>query len=1497
MPTESGDLKLLSKLRKLIDFLSANSNNSSANSKPTKRPHFLGRTSTGRWKVRTAFVAAVAIIAGILIVTQIRDQIVIGQELPSITVGEVPLPVNLDASSHALFQNGSADEIATAKEISLRILNKQLRNRNVGTVSELKVEKVEIDDLQMAHTRVQQTFGGIPVWEGEAIVHLKADGSLFAITDNLKESISVNTQPSFSPPKAVRIAGGLYRGAAKQSETPKVELWIYRGETQDHLTYRVRTPRIDGSNDPAIPIDFIDAHTGERVFGYNDLQNGTGSSLYSGTVSIGTSSVGSSFFMENLTRKVGTFDFNNTTTDMFRLVDSDDVWNSTTQRAGVDAQYGAEATMNYYQSVHSRNGIDGSGGPGYVAAAANSSIGLISSFVHYGNSYNNAFWNGSYMTYGDGDGSTFSPLVTLDICGHEMTHGVTERTAGLVYAKEPGALNESMSDVFGTMVERSVRPSTWNWKIGEDAFTPGVPGDALRLMDNPHAIGDPDHYSLRLYPGACVAIGDGDDPGYNDNCGVHTNSSISNHAFYLIAAGGTNRVSGITVPGIGPDNAARIWYRALTSYMTSSTDFAGARQATLNAATAIFGASSSQYNSVATGWCAVGVGVCPGSGGGCSAAAITVGQTVNGSLSTSDCVFTGTTRRVDLYSFSGTAGQQIAVSMSSSVFDTYLYLANSSNQTVGEDDDGGDGFNSRIPATSGFITLPATGTYTIYATSYAADSLGTYSLTLSAGGSCPATPISVGQTTSASLTTSDCIFSGTNRYVDLYSFNGSAGQRVGVSMSSSSFDTYLYLVNSSNQIIGEDDDGGGGTNSRIPATTGFVTLPATGSYRIQASSFSAGSTGAYTISLIAGVSPPSAPTANAATSVTASSFTANWGGSSGATGYRLDVSTSNTFSSFVSGYQNLDVGNFLSRSVTGLASGTSYFYRLRAYNTGGNSGNSGTVTATTSAGTVQVTVQTNPAGRSFVVDSTTYSSAQTFTWVRGSSHTIATTSPQNGSSGVRFSWNNWSNGGAISHSVAPTANISYTANFTTQYFLSMNAGTGGTVSPSSNWFNSGQAVSITASPSSGFSFNGWTGSGSGSFSGSANPASVTMGGPLTESANFINTPATVRLTSGSYSVSESGQLLSVSVTRSGNTSSAASVAYATSDGAGTQNCNVANGKASSRCDYISAVGALTFAAGETTKTINILIVNDSYPEGTETLAVSLSSPSGATLASPSTASVSIGDNESAPGANPIEQAGFFVTEHYYDFLNRQADAGGLAFWTNEITSCGSNQACAALKRINVSGAYFLSIEFQQTGYLVERLYRTAYGSGTGTSTFGGPHQIPVPIVRFSEFLPDVQQISRGIVVGDPGADQLLEARKQAVIAEFVLRSRFITAFPVAMTPTQFVDKLNTNAGNPLSATQRTQLINELTSGVKTRGQVLRAVAEDPDLFSAETNRAFVLMQYFGYLRRNPNDTPDADYTGYDFWLTKLNQFNGNFVNAEMVKAFITSGEYRQRFGP
>ncbi|MGH9871412.1 MAG: DUF4214 domain-containing protein [Pyrinomonadaceae bacterium] len=264
-----------------------------------------------------------------------------------------------------------------------------------------------------------------------------------------------------------------------------------------------------------------------------------------------------------------------------------------------------------------------------------------------------------------------------------------------------------------------------------------------------------------------------------------------------------------------------------------------------------------------------------------------------------------------------------------------------------------------------------------------------------------------------------------------------------------------------------------------------------------------------------------------------------------------------------------------------------------------------------------------------------------------------------------------------------------------------------------------------------------------------------------------------------------------------------------------------------------------------------------------------------------------------PFPSPIDDADYFVQEHYRDFLDRSADASGLAFWTNEITSCGTDPGCIEVKRINVSAAFFLSIEFQETGYLVYRMYKSSYGNLAGA---------PVPIT-LSEFLPDTREIGQGVIVNQPGWEQVLENNKQAFTSEFVQRSRFTSAFPTSLTPAAFVDALFTNAGVTPAATDRTAAINEFGSATSTsdtaaRGRALRRVAENSMLAQQEFNKAFVLMQYFGYLRRNPDDPPEPglDFNGYNFWLAKLDQFNGNFVQADMVKSFLVSSEYRSRFG-
>ncbi|MDQ1707030.1 MAG: hypothetical protein QOJ88_241 [Pyrinomonadaceae bacterium] len=268
-----------------------------------------------------------------------------------------------------------------------------------------------------------------------------------------------------------------------------------------------------------------------------------------------------------------------------------------------------------------------------------------------------------------------------------------------------------------------------------------------------------------------------------------------------------------------------------------------------------------------------------------------------------------------------------------------------------------------------------------------------------------------------------------------------------------------------------------------------------------------------------------------------------------------------------------------------------------------------------------------------------------------------------------------------------------------------------------------------------------------------------------------------------------------------------------------------------------------------------------------------------------------------PGTNTpitINDSDFFVNQQYVDFLNRFPDQNGFNFWINQITGCNGDAVCIAGQRDNTSGAFFLSIEFQETGYLVERMYKVAYGDAAGSSTFGGAHSLAVPVVKRSEFLPDTLQMSTNVVVGVTGWEGVLENNKVAFANDFVSRTRFTNIFG-ALNNTQFVDALNANSGNALSGAERSQLITDLTAGTKTRAQAVRAVAEDQDLVSAEKNKAFVLMQFLGYLRRDPNTGPDTDYTGYDFWLQKLNNHGGDFHAAQMVRSFIVSGEYLNRF--
>ncbi len=524
-------------------------------------------------------------------------------------------------------------------------------------------------------------------------------------------------------------------------------------------------------------------------------------------------------------------------------------------------------------------------------------------------------------------------------------------------------------------------------------------------------------------------------------------------------------------------------------------------------------------------------------------------------------------------------------------------------------------------------------------------------------------------------------------------------------------------------------------------------------------------------------------------------------------------------------------------------------------------------------------------------------------------------------------------------------------------------------------------------------------------------------------------------------IGEGSGHIDITVTRLGDSSGSATVNYNTFD-------QSQPGHASQKSDYEISLGTLSFAAGETSKTFRILIVNDTFVEGNEVIDLMLSNPTGAGvgLGTPNTSELTITDNDVvAPTSNPIDTVSFFVRQHYLDFLNREPDAAGQAFWENEINSCGAVAACIENKRINVSAAFFLSFEFQRTGYLSYLTHRAAFGANASGS--------PAPVL-YGNFMRDVQALQRGYVFGAPGADAVLEANKVAYFNEFVTRPEFVTKFPSTLTNEQYVDNLLASAGLspsqvrlfvvsltngqevppavpttttgvarpassgtarfqfndaqtalsftatisnidvggqstdtnddltaahihagpsvapgvngpvvwgffgspfndnnpndqvffptsggvggtfrgkwdapegngttlaaqltnlregrayinfhtkqftggeirgnfPAADTFRNQLVAAINGGA-TRAQILRMVAESEELNTREFNAAFVTMEYFGYLRRDP------DTAGFNFWLNKLNSFNGNFIAAEMVKAFISSAEYRQRFGP
>ncbi|ROR44647.1 M4 family metallopeptidase [Kitasatospora cineracea] len=473
----------------------------------------------------------------------------------------------------------------------------------LGSAEKLVAKDAFKDADGTQHFRYERTYNGLPVLGGDLIVHQAANGTTKGVDRASTASLTgLSTTPKLAAAKGQSTALAAEAGSALET-APRLVVWA--ADNNPRLAWETVVSGTEKDGTPSKLHVITDATTGAVIQKVEGVQTGTGNGVFVGNVTIGTTLSGSTYQMKDATRGgMYTTNLNNGTSGNGTLfTKSTDSWGDGTvsnkESAAVDAHYGVSMTWDYYKNTFGRNGI------------RNDGVGAYSR-VHYGSNYVNAFWDDSCfcMTYGDGDSNTH-PLTELDVAGHEMTHGVTSNTAGLNYSGESGGLNESTSDVFGTMVEfyANLAKDNPDYLIGELININGD-GTPLRYMDKPSKDGSS---ADSWYSGV-------------GNLDVHYSSGVGNHLFYLLSEGsGAKVVNGvsynsptannITVTGIGRDKAAAIWYRALTTYWTSTTNYASARAGMLSAATDLYGANSAEYNATATAWAAVNVGSAPSTGG------------------------------------------------------------------------------------------------------------------------------------------------------------------------------------------------------------------------------------------------------------------------------------------------------------------------------------------------------------------------------------------------------------------------------------------------------------------------------------------------------------------------------------------------------------------------------------------------------------------------------------------------------------------------------------------------------------------------------------------------------------------------------------------------------------------------------------------------------------------------------------------------------------------
>ncbi|WP_435218582.1 M4 family metallopeptidase [Streptomyces sp. bgisy034] len=549
---------------------------------------------------RAAAVALVGVSALIAAAVQAGAATAAPEKAPSAAGKVIPgaEAVKLSPAQRAeLIRDANATKADTAEDLGL------------GAKEKLVVRDVVKDGNGTVHTRYERTYDGLPVLGGDLVVETTKSGATKDVVKATRAAIKPATTTA-AVPAAKAEKQALAAAKAEDAKSPDVNkaprkvIWAANGKPT--LAYETVVGGLQEDGTPNELHVVTDAATGAKLYEYQGIETGTGNTMYSGTVTLGTTQSGSTYNLTDGARgNHKTYNLNRGTSGTGTLFSgSDDVWGngnpSNAETAGADAHYGAALTWDYYKNVHGRSGIRGDGVGAY-------------SRVHYGNNYVNAFWSDSCfcMTYGDGSGNTH-PLTSIDVAGHEMTHGVTSNTAGLIYSGESGGLNEATSDIFGSTVEfyAGNASDVGDYLIGEEIDINGD-GTPLRYMDKPSKDGASKD---AWYSG----IGSID---------VHYSSGPANHFFYLLSEGsGTKTINGVTynsptsdglpVTGIGRAKAEKIWFRALTTKFTSSTNYAAARTGTLAATGELYGTTSAEYKAVQDAWAGVNVGTRSDGGGG-----------------------------------------------------------------------------------------------------------------------------------------------------------------------------------------------------------------------------------------------------------------------------------------------------------------------------------------------------------------------------------------------------------------------------------------------------------------------------------------------------------------------------------------------------------------------------------------------------------------------------------------------------------------------------------------------------------------------------------------------------------------------------------------------------------------------------------------------------------------------------------------------------------------